>query len=417
MEQKILQSLKKSLLILVFALFNLPIFFLIALISNLWRMIKSDKEYSVFWGTEPIINSHHWARATQQIFTRSEFISRYDSRILNGRASSVLFSSKQISNPVLRLVRSFSENLVFFKTFSKVLISANLVCISCDGFIFQHYKILGFNYKVELFILRLARIKICVLPYGADAYIYSKIQDKNWLYGLMCDYPGASKSQTSIENRVNFYVKNSDIFLPGAMLFDGLGRSDWITPSTLCIEVPEQNYKRKTPGNTFIVTHAPNHRTVKGTRHIISAIEELVARGMNIKLKLLEHKSNEEVLRVLSEESDLHIDQLFFDGYGLNALESMSLGVPTVGNFSGPQRDFFDRWSFTQDCPMVIANEISLVDVLSRLIDDKDALEEISKKSQNYVNKYHSSKVFAENFIEILKKTDPVFVLFLKSNN
>ena len=108
-----MRSPKTSLLILLFALFNLPLFFLIALTSNLWRMIKGAKNYNVFWGTEPIINSHHWARATQQIFTRSEFISRYDSRILNGRASSVLFSSEQIANPILRLVRSFSENIEF----------------------------------------------------------------------------------------------------------------------------------------------------------------------------------------------------------------------------------------------------------------------------------------------------------------
>jgi hypothetical protein len=295
------------------------------------------------------------------------------------------------------------------------LASAHLVCISCDGFIFQHYKTLGFNYKIENFLLKFAGVKVCVFPYGGDAYVYSRIQDKNWFFGLMSDYPEASKNQSKIGERVDYFIAKADLFLPGAMLFDGMGRTDWFTPSTLCIDVPKRNNRSRNHHNQIVVTHAPNHRAVKGTRFIIETVEKLVQEGVGIELKLLENETNQEVMRVLAEESDIHIDQLHFDGYGLNAIESMSLGVPTIGNFSGISRDFFDRWSFTTECPMIVASEKTLGEVLLNLVENRNQLQDISKKSVMYIEKHHSSEAFAMNFSQILQKTDPRYIKHLEA--
>lgn len=402
-----MQSIKRKFLILLFTTWNLPAFCLVALASRIRKRMQLGKTYNVIWGTEPIINSHHWARATKKIFTTSVFVTRYDSFVLDGRADLILFTNHEMSHPLRRLARSFSENLIFFMMFSRALLTANIVCMSCDGFIFQHYKIMGFNHRVEFYLLKLAGVKVCILPYGGDAYVYSRIQDKNWLFGLMSDYPSASKHQRAISKRVDFYVRQSDIFLPGQMLFDGLGRSDWITPSTLCLQVPDKVGESKIPSDSFIVTHAPNHRAVKGTSFVISAIEELKGRGVDIELRLLEKMPNKEVIRVLSEESDLHIDQLFFDGYGLNALESMALGVPTIGNFSGPYRNFFDRWSHTAECPIIIANEHTLSNLLSKILADRSILKTISHDSIEYVRRFHSDSAFSDNFLKIVEKVDP----------
>ncbi len=404
-----MRKIKNKALIFLLALLNIPGLFLMALVSRSWKLFAKRTQYNVFWGTEPIINFYHWARATGEIFTNSVFITRYDSYVVNGRAHLTLFSSNRTSGPFPQFAKTLIENFIFFVTLSRVLFSANLVCMSCDGFIFQHYKILGFNYRIELYLLKLAGIKICVLPYGGDAYVYSRVRDKNWLFGLISDYPFAAKQQIPISKRVDFYIRESDIFLPGQMLFDGLGRSDWITPSTLCVQEPDRVRARKTSDDKLIVTHAPNHRAVKGTRFVIEAVDGLVKQGYKIELKLLERKTNEEVIRTLLEESDLHVDQLIFDGYGLNALESMSLGIPTVGNFSGPCRNFFDRWSHTEECPMIIANEETLMEVLLRIIENKSVLEPISRESIDYVKKYHSYKSFARNFSRILLNVDPIY--------
>ncbi len=328
--------------------------------------------------------------------------------MLFGDRGGVLFFAK-----VLNALR---DNLVFSSTFVKVLLQANLVCISCDGFIFQNYKKFGFNYRLELHLLKLAGVVICVLPYGSDAYVYSKVQDKNWLYGLLLDYPSAARRQKQIEKRVNFYVRKSDLFLPGPMLFDGIGRSDWITPSILCVDKPRQHRKERSHDGTLIVTHAPNHREVKGTKFIIEAVNQLISEGFEIELRLLEKKPNYEVMRVLAEESDVHIDQLFFDGYALNALESMSLGVPTLGNFSGPMREFFDRWSFTKECPLIVVNDETLADVLRMLCKDPEHLQSVSLASVDYVEKFHSYRAFAQNFSKIVQSVDLKYVEWLKSS-
>jgi hypothetical protein len=382
---------------------------MVAALSRVLKHIRNRKSFTVFWGTDPILNNYHWSQATKAHFTQSIFITRVDSHILNGRADKVLFSERKTESVLSKSIRSLHENLIFAITFMKVLIQGNLVCMSCDGFIFQNYKSFGFNHKLEFYLLRLAKISICVMPYGADAYVYSKVQDKNWLYGLLVDYPSAGRNQKQIGKKVDFYVRKSDLFLPGAMLFDGVGRSDWITPSTLCVPVLKQMRKKIPEGDSLVVTHAPNHREVKGTRFIIQVLNELIDEGLPIELRLLEKKPNQEVIRVLAEESDVHIDQLFFDGYALNALESMSLGVPTIGNFSGSMREFFDRWSFTAECPIIVANEKTLAEVLRNLCNDREYLKAASLKSIEYVQKNHSYEYFGERFSNLIHTFSPEY--------
>ncbi len=409
-----MKIVRHYLLGLFFLVTNLPCFLSVALLSRILKSTKKQKSYNVFWGTEPILNNYHWSQATKTNFTQSTYITRRDSFILNGRADIVLFDDSLNSPFGIKKAIVFRENIIFALTFMKILLRGNLVCISCDGFIFQNYKKFGFDYRLELMLLKLAGVSICVLPYGSDAYVYSKVQDKNWLYGLLLDYPAEARRQKQIEKRVDFYARKSDLFLPGPMLFDGLGRSDWITPSILCVEKPKEIRKERSRNGALIVTHAPNHREVKGTKYIIEAVNQLIKEGVAIELRLLEKKPNHEVIRVLAEESDIHIDQLFFDGYALNALEAMSIGVPTIGNFSGPLREFFDRWSFTSECPMIVANDRTLPDVLRSLCNDREYLEAVSKKSVDYVKKFHSNHSFAQKFSRLVEEVDPKYVQWLE---
>jgi glycosyltransferase involved in cell wall biosynthesis len=415
MMEDILPVIKKSILVFALATINIPLFFLIATTSRIWRSIQPSHEYNVYWGTEPVVNFYHWSMATKNLFTKSEFITRYNSFIIDGRADSTLFILHENLSVLKRFKNSLKENWVFVRTFSRILKSANLVCITCDGFMFQHYNGFLFNYRVEFYLLKFARVKVCVMPYGSDAYVYSRVQDKNWLLGLITDYPKASTNQARIAKRLDFFVKEADIFLPGMMLFDGIGRSDWITPSTLCLDTSLNIRRHRSRGDCLVVTHAPNHRAVKGTKFIIESIEKLVSEGVAIELKLIERKPNREVMRILAEESDVHIDQLFFDGYAMNALESMSFGVPTVGNFNGPNREFFDRWSHTSNFPMLIANELTLRDLLLHLIANQSYLDEIGTRSKQYVNDYHSPEAFAKNFFDVLKKMNVDYCKWLSN--
>ncbi len=404
--------------ITLFALVNLPILFMVAFcirVTRLWS--REVSEYKVYWGTEPLLNSYYWSNASKSIFTQSIFVIRYPSKILSKEKADVVLFNEQIPTFILfKSIFLLRENLRFISLLIRVLRSASLICCSCEGFVFQHYKISGFNYRVEFYLWKLAGIKVAVFPYGADSYVYRKVANRNWLYGLISDYPEAAKNQDQIDRRLKFFIRNSDLFLPGIAMFDGMGRSDWITPSTLCIDTAEWSPQDKTQTKIFTITHAPNHRAVKGTKYIIASVESLKASGHKVKLKLIENADNYEVRRILATESDLHIDQLFADGYGLNALEAMSLGIPTVSNFQGPARDFFDQWTFTKECPIVVSSESDLVRVIESLIQDTEKLRQIGRLSREYVLCHHSFSSFAKNLQDVLVPRDQRFARFVDFN-
>jgi hypothetical protein len=408
----------RRILICTFALIDLPILFFVALSTGISRRTHGNiEQYNVFWGTEPLLNYFYWSRATQSIFSESIYVSRYPSSILDqNKIDLVLFNANVPKNYFAKILFLINENIKFILFFIKVLRTSSLVCCSCEGFLFQHYKVLGFNYRVEYYLLKVAGIRLAVFPYGADSFVYSNVQNKNWLYGLLSDYPEAAKNQSNLERRLKFYVRKSDIFLPGIAMFDGMGRSDWITPSTLCIDTIEWSPRKIHQNKTFTVTHAPNHRAVKGTRYVIDAIKWLQESGHDVELRLIENVNNEQVRQILAEESDLHVDQLFADGYGLNALESMSLGLPTISNFQGEIRDFFDRWTFTKECPIVVSNEVDLAQTILFLKNNREKLYEIGLLSREYILKYHSYPSFSKNFHNILVRHDERFVNFINSS-
>jgi hypothetical protein len=406
--------MKRRLLITSFALINLPLLFAIALIVRTSKNIKvSSDKYTVYWGTEPLLNYHYWANATRSNFTRSIFISRYTSKILSKeKVDRVLFEAQVPQTLLLKLLFILNENLKFLICVIQILRNASLICCSCEGFIFQHYKVSGFNYRIEFYLWKLAGIKVAIFPYGADSYVYSKVTNRNWLYGLITDYSDAAKKQDFIERRLKFFIRRSDFFLPGIALFDGMGRSDWITPSTLCIDTTKWSRSYIKRPNIFTVTHAPNHRMVKGTKYVIDAIELLKESGHLVALKLIENVDNQELQKILATESDLHVDQLFADGYGLNALESMSLGIPTVSNFQGPARDFFDQWSFTKECPIIVSSASDLAQTILNLMNQPEELREIGRLSREYVLKYHSYQSFSKNLHDLLLTHDKLYIQF-----
>src|SRR5205085_1892560 len=49
------------------------------------------------------------------------------------------------------------------------------------------------------------------------------------------------------------------------------------------------------------LVHAPNHRHVKGTAHVLTAVQELKLEGINIELKMLEGVPNAEVQQAIRE--------------------------------------------------------------------------------------------------------------------
>ncbi len=136
-------------------------------------------------------------------------------------------------------------------------------------------------------------------------------------------------------------------------------------------------------GEKIRICHAPRIRSVKGTDRIIQAVEEL-SKSLPVEMVLIENKSNEEALR-LKASSHIAIDQIASGdmGYGVNSLESLAMGIPTVTNLSPAYQEFIP------DHPFILAEPDTLKKVLRELILDADMRQIYAEKSPDWIRKRH----------------------------
>jgi hypothetical protein len=202
----------------------------------------------------------------------------------------------------------------------------------------------------------------------------------------------------------------ADIVIPGFMGPDGFGRWDVLIPSPLSLDLNQwkrvtRNSRKDGTNEIVTIAHAPNHRGFKGTEFVIRAVKSLQDMGLKVELRLLEGLSNDEVRRVLSSEVDILVEQLIFTGHGLNGLEGMACGLPTISNLEDynyiqPMK----RWAYFSECPLVSASPESLVETLVKLVTRPELRNELGECGRQYVEKYHGldSSVFL--FTSVLQK-------------
>lgn len=335
------------------------------------------------WGSTPIINNSYWSRAMTDGGFKSETYTEsfYSSINKRGDWDRVLLEEYNFLPYRLRPFLAFAHALFRYDVFF----------IPFTGFFLGNTPL----NKFQALFLKIARKKIVVIPYGADSYIYGRIRSTETIHGLLISYPLAAKSQLRIASDVDYWVSKADAVIPGVMGLDGFGRWDVLAPSSLTLDL--NAWRRSVrlsnaDGSTkaVIVAHAPNHRGFKGTEFVLNAIKQLQNEGLKVELKLLENLQNTEVKRILVEEVDLLVEQLIFTGHGLNGLEGMACGLPTVSNLESdiyltPMR----RWSFFGECPLVSASPETVLDVLRKLITRPQLRHELGSAGRAYVEKYH----------------------------
>jgi glycosyltransferase involved in cell wall biosynthesis len=357
------------------------------------------------FGSTPIINNSYWARALRSDGYKAEtFTSDFYS--INSRSDwdRILSEEYRFVHPSIKPFVAFLSSLLRYDVF----------VISCDGFFIGHTKL----WRFQGHLLKLAAKKVIVIPYGSDAYVYKRIKSTNLTHALLMSYPLAARQQKKVGDRLDYWCRMADIVIPGFMGPDGFGRWDVLIPSPLSLDLNQ--WKRVTrnsskDGTNEIVTiaHAPNHRGFKGTEFVISAVKSLQDMGLKVELRLLEGLSNDEVRRVLSSEVDILVEQLIFTGHGLNGLEGMACGLPTISNLEDDNYiQPIKRWSYFSECPLVSASPETLVETLVKLVTRPELRNELGYFGRQYVEKYHGldSSVFLFNSV-LQKLTDSSFPL------
>ena len=278
-----------------------------------------------------------------------------------------------------------------FLAFAQSLFKYDVFFLSYDGFFIGATPLR----RMQDFLFKVASKKVVLIPYGSDAFVYRRIRSTPWAHALLVSYPGPSRRQDFIANSLDYWNKCADAVVPGMMGPDGFGRWDVLASSSLVLDLEKwspsvRNSTADGRSAKVVIAHSPNHRGCKGTEFVLDAVEQLERQGLDVELLLLEKMSNVEVNRILNEETDILVEQLIATGHGLNGLEGLASGLPTISNLEDEQYTLsMRRWSFFNECPLVSASPESLVEVLGKLVTRPDLRKELGRAGREYVEKYH----------------------------
>jgi hypothetical protein len=138
----------------------------------------------------------------------------------------------------------------------------------------------------------------------------------------------------------------------------------------------------------MVVVHAPSSRRIKGTRHVVAAIERLRSEGVPVELRLVEGMRQTDA-RKLYEQADLAVDQLLLGFYAGFAVEMMALGRPVIAYVREEDLAFVPDEMRTE-LPVINAKPETIYDVLKRcLTTDRDGLAELGTRSRAFVERWH----------------------------
>jgi len=162
------------------------------------------------------------------------------------------------------------------------------------------------------------------------------------------------------------------------------------------LETAKYETSSGTSKRKIVIAHAPTDRSIKGTSHVIEAVDKLKKKGFDLELDLVEGIDEKQVKKRY-ERADIAVDQLLIGWYGLFAVEMMSLGKPVICYISK------DLEKFSSTLPIVNSNKETLVAEIERLVKDVESRKKLGRAGKVYVSKNHDSIKIAERLLELYK--------------
>lgn len=152
------------------------------------------------------------------------------------------------------------------------------------------------------------------------------------------------------------------------------------------------------PSDRIRIAHAPTNRKIKST-DIIEAVVARLAERYPIDFDLIERVSNAECV-TRKAAVDIFIDELTL-GYGLNALECWSMGIPVVSGIANPETRGRMLSDFGGELPFVNATPDTLETLVERLIADRDERARWGETGRAHVDRFHAPAAVVERALDI----------------
>lgn len=142
-----------------------------------------------------------------------------------------------------------------------------------------------------------------------------------------------------------------------------------------------------------LVLHAPSNRRIKGTSHVLQAVERLQRENYQFNFILCENMSNKDVRELLAQ-SEIVLDQFILPGYGLIAVEAMASGNVVLGS----AMPTFNK--YPKELPIVVTTPSTIYQNLKDLLENPERRLDLANQGRAYVEKYHEYRKVAQDFAE-----------------
>lgn len=381
------------------ALFALPCILIMATYVR-YRKAPVRKTPHLIFGAVPIIGLTYISHALREIGYKTKVVTCMWSRIFkDSDFDVVLYNGRSTATNFKLFWFFFSGHLKSYRCFINALLDYDIFNYYFDGGMLQ---VTGIG-KYELAILKYARKKIVLLPYGGDAFVYEEIANAHWRHAMISNYPQLGDNSHKIKARLHRSSRLADVVVGCLVHYVNLPR--WDILPCLCYPIDTQNLQPVYPkmSGTVRIAHATNHRGVKGTVFLEEAVKRLQGEGVDVELDVIEYVTNEEALERMAR-CDIYVDQLVF-GYALAALEAMSHGKVVISGLNdAEQNKVFRNYSYLGECPVIAGDIDTIYDVLKSLISRRDEWDEIGKKTREYTVHRHSFASIADMYNMIYKK-------------
>jgi hypothetical protein len=164
-------------------------------------------------------------------------------------------------------------------------------------------------------------------------------------------------------------------------------------------EVEKFNKKEILKNDKTTICHAPTKRYLKGTKYVLKAVSELKGE-FDFNFLLIENRPHVEVLKIKEQKCDVLVDQLTDlggFGYGMNSMECLSMGIPSI-TYINPQYE-----KFLKVHPFINANKDNIKEVLEKILTDPETLLTKSAESREWVLKEHNYLNVSKFMLDKLK--------------
>ncbi|HMI99757.1 MAG TPA: glycosyltransferase family 4 protein [Gaiellaceae bacterium] len=175
---------------------------------------------------------------------------------------------------------------------------------------------------------------------------------------------------------------------------------EWLPGATFCpyasVDPREVLPSPEPESDEIVIAHAPTDVNVKGTRHVVAAIEALRSEGLPVRLDLIGGVSRNEVVERV-RQAHVVVDQVLIGWYGGFAVEAMACGRPALAYI---KEDVPEDNPFGAQLPIVRTTPETLADDLRALVTDPARRRRAAEQGRRFVEAHHDPRAVAREVLE-----------------